>query len=59
MGSLSMFACDQSTKLCKDIGNEVDTVFDPNAQRFDASLDTGHMFSYPFSSALFCRRCSQ
>ena len=59
VGSLSMFACDQSAKLCKDIEKEVDTVFDPNAQRFDSSLDAGHMFSYPFSSALFCRRRAQ
>lgn len=29
-------------KLCKDIGKEVDTVFDPNTQRFGSSLEVGH-----------------
>ncbi len=52
-GPLSIFGCDQSTTLCKDIGKEVDTVFDPNTQRFGSSLDVGHMFPYPFSSLHF------
>lgn len=29
-------------KLCKDIGRGVDTVFDPNTQRFGSSLEVGH-----------------
>lgn len=29
-------------KLCKDIGKEVDTVFDPNTRRFGSSLEVGH-----------------
>lgn len=29
-------------KLCKDIGKEVDTVFDPNTWRFGSSLEVGH-----------------
>ena len=49
-GPLSMFCCGQSTKLCKDTVKEVDTVFDPNTQRFGSNLDIEHMFSYPFSS---------
>ena len=52
-GPLSMFGCDQSTKLCKDIGKELDPGFDPNTQRFGSSLDIGHMLSYPFSSLDF------
>ena len=45
-GPLSMFGCDQSAKLCKDIGKEVDSVFDPNTQRFGSSLEVGHMWKH-------------
>ena len=41
-GLLSMLGWAHITQLCKDIGKEVDTVFDPNTQRFGSSLEVGH-----------------
>lgn len=49
-GLLSMLGCDHVIKLCKDLGKGVDSVFDPNTQRFGPSLEVRHMFSYPLSS---------
>lgn len=43
-GLLFMPGCAHITKLCKDIGKEVDSVFDPNTQRFGSSLEVGHMW---------------
>lgn len=37
-----MPGCAHITKLCKDIGKGVDSVFDPNTQRFGSSLEVGH-----------------
>lgn len=41
-GLLSMLGWAHITKLCKDIGKEVETVCDPNTQRFGSSLKVGH-----------------
>lgn len=43
-GLLSMLGRAHITKLCKDIGGKVNTVFffAPNAQRFGTSLKEGH-----------------
>ncbi len=41
-GLLSMPGWAHITKLCKDIGKEVDTVFDPNTHRFGSSFEVGH-----------------
>lgn len=45
-GLLFMPGCAHITKLCKDIGKEVDSVFDPNTQRFGSSLEVGHMWKH-------------
>ena len=45
-GLLSMPDWAHIPKLCKDIGKEVDTVFDPNTQRFSTSLEVGHTWKH-------------
>lgn len=49
-------------KLCKDIGKEVDTVFDHNTQRFGSSLEVGHTwkrFRAAGAEAICCRGIPQ
>lgn len=55
----SMLCCDQSTKLCNDIGKELDTIWS-NTKGLGSNLDTGHNVSFALvHTALFSRTIPQ